>query len=42
MDTLSDAVQRLQADGYTGNWFATPDHKLACDETGGWSTRPTS
>jgi hypothetical protein len=34
MDTLSDAVRRLQADGYTGNWFATPDHKLACDETG--------
>jgi hypothetical protein len=34
MDTLSDAVRRLQAQGYTGNWFATPDHKLACDETG--------
>ena len=34
MDTLSDAVRRLQADGYTGNWFATPDHNLACDETG--------
>jgi hypothetical protein len=34
MDTLSDAVQRLQLDGYTGNWFATPDHRLACDETG--------
>ena len=34
MDTLSDAVRRLQADGYTGNWFATADHKLACDETG--------
>ena len=34
MDTLSDAMRRLQADGYTGNWFATADHQLSCDVTG--------
>ena len=34
MDTPSDAVRRLQAEGYTGNWFANRDHALECDETG--------
>lgn len=34
MDTLSDAIRRLQADGYTGNWFANADHDLECDESG--------
>ena len=34
MDTLSDAIRRLQADGYSGNWFANADHQLECDESG--------
>ncbi len=34
MDTVSDAIRRLQADGYTGNWFANPAHDLECNETG--------
>ena len=34
MDTLSDAIRRLQADGYTGNWYATPSGKLRCNESG--------
>lgn len=34
MDTLSDAMRRLQADGYTGNWYATDDRMLHCDESG--------
>jgi hypothetical protein len=34
MDTLSDAIRRLQAMGYTGNWNATPDHRLQCDASG--------
>lgn len=34
MDTLSDAMRRLQADGYTGNWYATADHNLRCNESG--------
>jgi len=34
MDTLSDAMRRLQAEGYTGNWFATPDFQLECNESG--------
>jgi hypothetical protein len=34
MDTLSGAMRRLQADGYTGNWFATSDHQLSCTVTG--------
>ena len=29
MDTLSDAIRRLQADGYDGNWFANADHDAA-------------
>ena len=33
MDTLSDAVRRLQADGYDGNWFANADHALECNES---------
>ena len=34
MGTLSEAIARLQADGYTGNWFARDDHTLECNETG--------
>ena len=34
MDTVSDAIRRLQADGYTGNWFANAAHDLQCDESG--------
>ena len=34
MDTVSDAVRRLQAEGYSGNWYATPDGNLQCDQTG--------
>jgi len=34
MDTLSDAIRRLQAEGYTGNWFANADRVLECDESG--------
>ena len=34
MDTSSDAVRRLQAKGYSGNWFANRDGELECDETG--------
>ena len=34
MDTLSDAIRRLQSEGYTGNWFANADHDLQCDESG--------
>jgi len=34
MGTLTEAIERLQADGFTGNWFATEDHLLRCSETG--------
>lgn len=34
MDTLTDAIRRLQADGYDGNWFANADHELECNESG--------
>jgi len=34
MDTLADAIRRLQADGYSGNWFARTDHQLSCNVTG--------
>lgn len=34
MDTLSDAIRRLQADGYTGNWFANDDRALESNESG--------
>ncbi len=34
MDTLTDAIHRLQAEGYTGNWFANRDHLLECNESG--------
>ena len=34
MDTLSDAIRRLQREGYTGNWFANADHDLECNESG--------
>jgi hypothetical protein len=34
MATPSEAIARLQAEGYTGNWFATDDLKLRCSESG--------
>ena len=34
MMTSSEAIARLQAGGYTGNWFATDDLKLRCSECG--------
>jgi len=34
MDTVADVTRRLQADGYTGNWFATAERTLHCDESG--------
>jgi hypothetical protein len=34
METVTDATRRLQAAGYVGNWYATPDGTLRCDETG--------
>lgn len=32
MATLSQMIAALQADGYTGNWFATDAHLLRCSE----------
>ena len=34
MATLSETIAALQADGYTGNWFATDDGLLRCSESG--------
>jgi hypothetical protein len=34
MATLSEMIAKLQAEGYTGNWFATEDGLLRCSETG--------
>jgi hypothetical protein len=34
MDTVSDATRRLQAAGYSGNWYPTEDGTLRCDESG--------
>ena len=34
MGTLSEAIASLQADGYTGNWFANADRMLECSECG--------
>ncbi len=34
MDTVTDATRRLQAEGYTGNWYATAAGTLRCDESG--------
>jgi hypothetical protein len=34
MATLSEVIAGLQAEGYTGNWFATEDGLLHCSETG--------
>ena len=34
MSTLSDAMRALQAEGYTGNWFATEEGLLRCSESG--------
>lgn len=33
MDTITDATRRLQAEGYTGNWYAAGDRTLRCDES---------
>lgn len=30
MDTPAEAIAKLQADGYTGNWFATSARMLRC------------
>jgi len=42
MDTVADATRRLQADGYTGNWYATAERMLHCDETGAAVIDPTT
>lgn len=34
MTTASEAIAALQAEGYTGNWFATEDGMLRCSESG--------
>jgi hypothetical protein len=34
MATLSESIAALQAEGYTGNWFATTGGLLRCGETG--------
>ena len=34
METLSAAIARLQADGYTGNWYAGDDGDLVCEACG--------
>lgn len=34
METLSEAVRRLQAEGYDGNWYAAEDGTLQCGECG--------
>jgi len=34
METLSEAIQRLQGEGYDGNWYATDDGDLQCGECG--------
>lgn len=34
MSPSSEAIARLQAEGYTGNWFATEDRLLRCSECG--------
>jgi hypothetical protein len=35
MATVTDATRRLQADGYTGNWYASDSARLVCGECGG-------
>jgi hypothetical protein len=34
MSTVTEATRALQAEGYTGNWFATEDRRLVCGECG--------
>jgi hypothetical protein len=34
MDTVTEAIRRLQGEGYTGNWFATAAHELESSESG--------
>jgi hypothetical protein len=34
MDPLSEVISALQAEGYTGNWFATTDGLLRCSDSG--------
>ncbi|MEJ7722139.1 MAG: hypothetical protein WKF58_17715 [Ilumatobacteraceae bacterium] len=34
METLSAAIARLQAVGYTGNWYAGDDGDLVCEACG--------
>ena len=35
MATVSEATRELQAEGYTGNWFAAEGGRLVCGECGG-------
>ncbi len=34
MATVTDATRRLQAEGYTGNWYADDNGRLVCGECG--------
>lgn len=34
METLSEAVARLQGAGYEGNWYASEDGELVCEVCG--------
>jgi hypothetical protein len=34
MSTVTEATRALQAEGYTGNWFATEHRRLVCGECG--------
>jgi hypothetical protein len=34
MATLSEVIAAWQSEGYTGNWFATSDGLLRCNESG--------
>jgi len=34
MGTVTEATRELQAEGYTGNWFATENGRLVCGECG--------
>jgi hypothetical protein len=34
MSTVTEAIHELQAEGYTGNWFAAAGGRLVCGECG--------
>ena len=42
MSTLSDAMRALQAEGYTGNWYASEEGMLRCSDTGADADPPRS